>query len=634
LRRTIVGTAGHIDHGKTALLRALTGIDADRLPEEKARGITIDLGFAHLEQGETRIGFVDAPGHERFVRNMLAGAGGLDALLLVVAADEGIKPQTREHFAIAGMLGLRSGVVALTKIDRVEPEIAEVVESEVREFLGGSFLEGSPILRVSARTGEGIPELREALLSLAKAEGQRRESRPLRLPVDRAFPVAGFGPVVTGSLISGGVSPEDRVEILPGGKLARVRRVEVHGAEVGRAVAGERTSLNLAGVEREELVRGQMLVAPGSILATRRLLVSLRLLSGAPKLASGGRVVLYHFASETGARVRLIGASELREGEESPALLALERPVAAAVGDRFILRRPSPPATIGGGEILDCHPPRRLAAEDLAAFGGGDPSARLARRVDREPAGIFLEHLAREESLPPEEIARSLSEWLARGEIVAAGPPALYLSGARLRDLARESRAAVEEEVRRRPGALGLPRATLLEKVFSKFDPRAAEPLLKMAAREGHLEERGEEIRIAGSSGLSEADRSLAARIARRFEEGRLDPPSPAAVATELAAKPKIVEGLVGFLLKERRLVRLPGGMIVSARAVDEVVERLRASGKKKFSVPEFKEMFALTRRMAIPLLEHLDEARVTRRSGEVRELLEPEGSRKSSSAR
>lgn len=634
VRRFIVGTAGHIDHGKTALLRALTGIDADRLPEEKARGITIDLGFAHLEQGETRIGFIDAPGHERFVRNMLAGAGGLDAILLVVAADEGIMPQTREHLAIAGMLGLQIGLVALTKIDRVSPEIVEVAESETLDYLRGSFLEGAPVHRVSARTGAGIDLLRSALLSLAGADRREREEAPLRLPVDRAFTVAGFGPVVTGSLVSGAVSPEDRVEILPESKTVRVRRVEVHGRESPRALAGERTSINLAGVELSELARGQMIAAPGTISPATRLLAAVTLLPGAPGLESGDGVVFYHFASETPARVRLLGPDRLAGGESAAALLALARPVAAAVFDRFILRRASPPATIGGGEILDVHPPRKLEPADLADLGGVDRTARLRRRIEREPAGIPIARLAREEYLPPEQVRDLLAGSLDAGEIVETLPGSFYLSRRREAALASDARRLVEEEIGRRPGARGAPRATVLEKVLSRFELRTGEALLRRFVEKGLLQEQGDELRLPGGAGLPAAEQTLASRIAGRFDEKGLDPPSPAALAAELSAKPKIVEGLIGFLVKEKRLLRLPGGLLISAAAVRGVVDRLRSSGKETVSVAEFKEMFSLTRKMAIPLLEHLDEARITRRVGDLRRIQPPaaEPARRSSS--
>ncbi len=303
MKRFLVGTAGHIDHGKTALVKALTGIDADRLPEEKRRGITIDLGFAHAEWDGVRVSFVDVPGHERFVRNMLAGAGGIDAVLLVVAADESVMPQTREHFEIVRLLGIRAGMVAVTKTDRVARELVEVTMSDVSDLTRGSFLEGAPILPVSSRSGEGLEGVKKALLSLARGEDPGgREKRAVRLPIDRAFSVAGFGPVVTGSLVSGTISKDQKLDLLPAGQPVRVRRLEVHGREQAEARAGERVSANLAGAELFELRRGLVLATPGAFMGSSLLTVRLELLPGA-RIKSGQRIFFHHFSSETRASV-------------------------------------------------------------------------------------------------------------------------------------------------------------------------------------------------------------------------------------------------------------------------------------------------------------------------------------------
>jgi len=619
-RRVIVGTAWHIDHGKTALVRALTGIDADRLPEEKARGITIDLGFAHLSRGDARIGFVDVPWHERFVRNMLAGAGGIDAILLVVAADEGIKPQTREHFAIARLLGIPRGVVALTKSDRVTPDLLQVAELETRELLAGSFLENAPVLPVSARTGEGIESLADALFAMADARAADRDRLPLRLPIDRAFSIAGFGAVATGSLIEGTVEAGQRVEVLPEGLEARVRRIEVHDEEVPAARAGERTSVNLAGLEKAQLRRGQMLVTPGSIRATDRALVRLTLLPDAPGLESGAEVSFHHFASERIARLRLW--DEAAPGSIVPALVTLDEPIAARTFDRFIVRRLSPASTIGGGEILDAHPPRKIDEEDRRVFTEGSAAERLARRVARSVAGAHREELAREESMREDDIRTALRDAIAGGSIRELDSGRLLLSGGRWDTLASRAAAAVEEETRRRPGAVDASRAAILEKVFAAFSQRDAEIVLKSIVDAGKLAAEGESLRLPGGGALPGGEQKMADKIAAMFEEGQLDPPSPGDVAVKLSAKQKIVEGLIAYLVKEKRLVRLPGGFITARSAVDRVAADLRGSGKASISVPEFKEMFGLTRRMAIPLLEHLDESRVTRRAGDTRAIL------------
>jgi len=621
MRRFIVGTAGHIDHGKSALVRALTGTDPDRLPEEKARGITIDLGFASLEDGENRLGLVDVPGHERFVRNMIAGAGGIDAVLLVVAADEGVQPQTREHFAIVKLLGIGSGLVALTKIDRADPERLRAARAQVEELVEGSFLEATPVLPVSARTGEGIAELRAALLSLPIAQTPERRGQPLRMPVDRAFAMPGFGPVVTGSVVSGTIRPEDRVEVLPEGLIARARRVEIHGREVAEAAAGERTSINLAGVSLDALHRGQILATPGALIASSRLLAQVELLDGAGALRNAEHVTVYHYAAEIQARVRLLEGDRLEPGGRALAILTLAHPVAAAVEDRFVLRRPSPPESIGGGEVRDCHPPRRLAAADREAFGGGDRARRLARRIERRREGVALSELAREEFVSEADVRRLLAPAVEAATLISTAAPEHYLSNS----TARSCAAAVTSEIdaaRLRPGVAGALRAIVLEKIFPRFDRRVAEHLLARMAAAGEIEDRGETLSRPGADALPPAANRLAERLLARFDMAGLDPPAPRDLVRELGAKDKIVEGLIHYLVREKRLAKLPGGLIVSRRAVDGVAERLRASGRDRISVPEFKEMFGLTRRLAIPLLEHLDERKITRRSGDAREVL------------
>src|ERR1700737_528604 len=311
MKRFLIGTAGHIDHGKTALVQALTGIDADRLPEEKRRGITIDLGFAHAEWEGVRISFIDVPGHERFVKNMLAGAGGIDAVLLVGAAAARVMPQAREHFEIVRMLGIRRGAVAVTKTDRVDAELLGVTLSDVSDLVAGSFLDGAPIIPVSARTGKGLPELKGALVALAGDDGaQEREGFLVRLPIDRAFSVAGFGPVITGSLVSGTVSKDQKLELLPSRQPVRVRRLEVHGQEPAQARAGERGRANLAGVELSDLKRGLVLAAPAAFATTSLVTARLELLAGAPRLKSGDRVSFHHFSAETQARVRVLDGGD------------------------------------------------------------------------------------------------------------------------------------------------------------------------------------------------------------------------------------------------------------------------------------------------------------------------------------
>src|SRR5271154_1265721 len=409
MKSIIVGTAGHIDHGKTALVKALTGIDADRLEEEKRRGITIDLGFAHLDlaapsnkmhdkttNGETlRLGFVDVPGHERFVRNMLAGVGGIDLVLLVIAADEAIKPQTREHFDILQLLGVQRGLTVLTKSDAVDAETLDVVRLEVSEFLHGTFLDTpKSIIAVSSLTGAGLDELKQKMVAAA-AEVQPRDSRAIaRLPVDRVFTMKGFGTVVTGTLVAGTIRKEDELEVFPSGKRVRVRGVQVHGSPAEAAIAGQRTALNLAGLSTEDLARGMTLATAGTFHTTSRADTLLSLLASAKPLRNGARVHFHAYTSETIAEVRLYGMKQLKPGGEAFAQLRFAEPMLLLPGDRFIIRQFSPVLTIGGGIVLDASPPPKRAKDHtqfLQSLADGNPSQVLHARVARrEKRGLSL----------------------------------------------------------------------------------------------------------------------------------------------------------------------------------------------------------------------------------------------------
>jgi selenocysteine-specific elongation factor len=631
VERFLIGTAGHIDHGKTALVRALTGIDTDRLPEEKRRGITIDLGFAHAEWDDVRVSFVDVPGHERFVRNMLAGAGGIDAVLLVVAADESVMPQTREHFEIVRLLGIRRGLVAVTKVDRVAPELAAVTISDVREMLHGTSLAGAQVLMVSARTGEGIDELKRAIVRLAVAGNDvGRESRGVRLPIDRAFSISGFGPVVTGSLVSGTISREQKLELLPKRQGVRVRRVEVHGRERAEARAGERVSVNLAGVELSDLERGRVLATPGAFATSAVLTVRIELLPSAHAVQSGDTVSFHQFSSEARARVRVLLGRRIEPGGAGHAQLSLSEPVAAAPGDRFVIRRISPVTTIGGGVVLDPLAPRlsrRPAAE----------VAEMLRRLETGQLRDRLElwiHLARESGIDEGSLATragvsaagvrdALSGAVAGGEIRALRrSPDRYVTEAALAKLAERARAEITAHVEAGSGALGISRRTLLGRLLPGAEPPWAEAVEAALSERGALVAVGDEARLPGRAELVGRERELSERIAQVFRERGLTPPSPAEVAGVVSHRQKVVEGLIGYLVKRGALVRLPGGWLIAREAVDDVVSRLRASGRRGFEVGEFKEMFGLTRRLAIPLLEHLDSEKVTRRVGDRRELL------------
>lgn len=630
----LVGTAGHVDHGKTALLLALTGIDCDRWAEEKRRGITLDLGFAHLERDGVEIGFVDVPGHQRFLHNALAGLGGIRLLLLVVAADAGIEPQTLEHLAIAELLGIPELVVVLTKLDLADAELAGLVELEVAERLEATPWRGAPVVRTSARTGEGIAELAELLLARAASRGEPAGAEdPARLPVDRAFLLEGRGLIVTGTLARGAVAAGDELELLPSGRRARVRGVQIHGRSRDAARAGARTALQLAGLERAEVARGDELVAPGSLRVARRLLARVRWLpaAGAP-LATRTPLRVHLFAAERMAIVRPLEPAPLEPGATGLVEIRLAGPLVAARGDRLVLRRPSPGATLGGGEVLD--PAFRAgrareAAARRRALAGGLGEALAVWIDDAGTVGTTAEELARRLGRRPAALAATLDARVVEGAAVAQGEGAArrYFAPARLARLEQRARALLAERLERDRLADGVPRAELVERLLPGAAAALATFHLDWLARRGVLALDGDRVRPPGRSPqLTGEESGLAARLVELYDAAGLEPPSPAEAARRLEAKPAVAEGLVKYLVGRGRLIRLPAGLVLSAAAFERLTSELRATGWERFSVPEFKERFGLSRKWAIPLLELLDARGVTRRHGDQRLLLRPRG--------
>ncbi|HEY4817735.1 MAG TPA: selenocysteine-specific translation elongation factor, partial [Candidatus Acidoferrum sp.] len=439
----IVGTAGHIDHGKSSLVEALTGTHPDRLEEEKRRGITIDLGFAFLEQDGVRLGFVDVPGHERFVSNMLAGAAGLDLVLLVIAADESIKPQTREHFDICRLLGITRGIVALTKSDLVDADTAGLVRLEIEDYLRGSFLEGAPIIPVSTKTQTSLAELKKTLLAAALQVPEKNPARDFRLPIDRAFVIKGFGAVVTGTLISGSVGPGDEVQLFPGGQRLRVRGVQSGGKSVDRALAGQRTAVNLAGIEHTTLRRGMSLATPGKFRVTRRIDARLELLQSAPKMKQRARVHFHSGTSETVAEMFLSGSKELAPGQSAFAQFRLQDDVLVLAGDRFIVRQFSPVTTIGGGTVLDPLA-RRPTLRDtgrvafLETLERGDKAEILAAMTERAVLGLTSEEMVARTGWLEDEIAAAAKSLIDSGRAKNISTEPLILLAGRAFDEARQ----------------------------------------------------------------------------------------------------------------------------------------------------------------------------------------------------
>jgi selenocysteine-specific elongation factor len=630
--RVIVGTAGHIDHGKTSLVLALTGIDCDRWAEEKARGITIDIGFAHLTEGGLQLGFVDVPGHERFLHNALAGLGGIRVMLLVVAADEGVKPQTREHLAVCSLLGIPAGLVALTKVDLVSPDLLELAQLEVDELLAATPFAGSPVLPVSSTTGQGIPELKAALLDLAERQATPADpERPARLPVDRAFHLKGLGVVVTGTLASGAMHPGDTLEVLPRGERVRVRTVQVHGQPREQAEAGERTSLQLTGVELEDLSRGMQLGTPGAFEPTTSLLARFTLLPDAPAPIRGFVPVRLHlFASEVLGRLRPLAAGGLSPGETGAVEIRLEGPVSALRGDRYIIRRPSPAATLGGGEILDPRWRRHrgtVLAQALTALQG-DLRAALAFWVQEAgERGVEAAELARRLGLPPARVASRLAELAAGQRLIEVpeehGRARRWISPGAVQRVTERARRILKEYFQKDRLAESMPKAEAVRRILRG---RAAEldgVYFGWLEAQKVLTLQGDQVTLPGRSAqLTGEESKLSTAVLERFDQAGLAPPSPGEVAQALGAKPQILDGVIRHLVTRGQLTKLPSGLILATSALATLRQELLATAWERFTVADFKDRFGLTRKWAIPLLEHLDSTGTTRRMGDDRMIL------------
>jgi len=630
MKSIIIGTAGHIDHGKTALVKALTGIDADRLAEEKRRGITIDLGFAHMSlpvaDGDTlQIGFVDVPGHERFVRNMLAGVGGIDLVLLIIAADESIKPQTREHFDILQLIGVQRGITVLTKSDTVDAETLDVVRLEVEEFLRGTFLQHAPIVPVSSLTGVGLDDLKRAI-TVAAAEISPRDSRALaRLPIDRVFTMKGFGTVVTGTLISGTIRKEEEMEVFPSGRRVRVRGVQVHGKQADAAVAGQRTALNLAGASTEDLARGMMLVPPDTFAATRRADVRLTLLASAPRpLRSRSRVHFHSYTMETVTELVLHNSKELAPGSEAFARVKLPAAALLMPGDRFIIRQFSPVITIGGGTVLDAAPtPRQPGLADfLQLLSAGDRALVLERRIQRrDRAGISLAQLVAETGWRRESIQAALAPALSRKQ--AHRVDDTLIDGVALTALQVLILAAVAAFHKKNSLSPGMAKEELRE--HGKASPEVFALAIEQLAGERKIEIAGDIVRLPGHGVMMKDEEAESKKkIEDAFAVAGLKVPALQEVLASLKIDKARAQKLVTLLLREKSLIKISDDLVFHRTALDQLRRQIATHKGKSPSidVAAFKDMTGVSRKYAIPLLEYLDRERVTRRVGDSRQIL------------
>ena len=639
MKSLIVGTAGHIDHGKSALVRALTGTDPDRLPEEKRRGITIDLGFADLELGDLRLGFVDVPGHERFIKNMLAGAHGIDLLALVIAADEGVMPQTREHFDICRLLGVASGLVVITKRDLVDEEMLVLVEDEARELVIGSFLEKAPLVAVSARNGVGLDDLKTLLTELGRRVPPRSHDYTMRLPIDRAFSMKGFGSVVTGTLISGKITEGEELELLPPKSGVRVRGLQVHKHAVREAHAGQRTAVNLAGIDTAQIERGMVLASAGRLRTTQIIDVWIDVLPGASRAVRSRSRVRFHIgAAEVLGRVRVLEGGEIAIGSGGLAQLRFEAPVVALHGDRFILRSYSPAETIAGGVILDPfatkHRGREMAKtiEVLRSLRDGDRAEKFAAFVQAAgDRGLRLADLAAATGWTDEVLRKVAADAQASGAVIDLG--GVFLPRESLDRLSGTVVAGLGGHHKREPLARGMLRETLREKVFAHSLPELFAGVIGRLEAEGKVVSEKDVVRLSTHSvGLSEQDAEFSKRLEDLYLAAGVEAPTvdealtrAGVSATQRAQSRKIMQ----LLIDDRKLVRIQGEMFMHAQVLEELKTKLRDYGsqhepERLIDVAAFKDLAGVSRKYAIPLLEFFDREQVTRRAGDKRLILKP----------
>ena len=635
----IIGTAGHIDHGKTALVKTLTGVDADRLPEEKKRGITIDLGFAELDLGEVRLGFVDVPGHERFVKNMLAGAHGIDLVALVIAADEGVMPQTREHFEICRLLEIKTGLVVITKTDLVDEELLELIKLDASELIQNSFLEKAPMIAVSAKTGAGITELKEVIKNLALQIPTRKNEMIARLPVDRSFTVKGFGAVVTGTLVAGEIKVSDELELLPIGKKVRVRGLQTYGKSVETAYAGQRTAVNLGGIEHAEIERGQIL-APVSILKPTQIFdAEIEVLKDAKKsLKTRARVRVHVGTIEALARVQIInGVDEIAQGKKGFAQFRLETPVAVLPDERFIVRSYSPQITIAGGKILDGLAKKHRRKDLPETTNYLEKLADSLKKDEKQTTlKLFLEN-AGESGLNFRDLQaqtgwiesilrQNLQEILTKKSAIEA--EGIYLSRTNFENLAAQTVQNIKNYHQAEPLSRGILRETLREKVFAHLPLEIFKKTLQILSERGEILAEKDVVRAASySQNLSANDKQILNKLSRIYEVAKLEVPTLENALNEAVAgtksKPNEARKIFQLLLDSGEILKISNEFYFSQKTISELIEKLKIYASKTsdrlIDVPSFKDLAGVSRKYAIPLLEYFDQQKITRRAGDKR---------------
>lgn len=631
MKQVVIGTAGHIDHGKTALVRALTGIDCDRLKEEKERGITIELGFAYLNLPKGgRIGIVDVPGHERFVKQMVAGAAGIDIVVLIIAADEGVMPQTREHLDICTLLGVKRGLVALTKIDLVDQELRRLAIEEIEEFIKGTFLQGAPIIPCSAVTGEGIDELIGALERLVDEVQAKSPEGLFRLPIDRVFTMKGFGTVVTGTIVSGKVKVGDLVQVMPHGVATKVRGLQVHSEQLEEAVAGQRTAINLQGVQKEAICRGDVVLHPDTVAPTQLLDAEVIYLSHAPRSLRNGVVLRFHTGTTCQmAEIILLGTKELRPGERGYAQIRLRAPIVALPHDRFVLRGSSMIQTIGGGIILDAHPQRHKRFKGdvlnvLERLKHGDTYFMAGMQIKKVGVrGMAVKSLAGYTNLPPTILLEALDKLVARGEIVRFDTEGgRVIDGTVFKGLADTITDALKTYHEVNPLRQGMPREELKSKLPSDVDGRLFNALLDYLSEKGVAVQQRDKVWLSGHKvALADDQRRLEEEIETIMRESHLAPPSVKELGERLRASEREVLEILSLLVADGRIVKLKEGIYFHRAPIEELKSNLVSflQEKGKITTQQFKALTGSPRKYTIPLAEYFDAIKLTVRVGDER---------------
>ncbi|MGD9559057.1 MAG: selenocysteine-specific translation elongation factor [Oscillospiraceae bacterium] len=633
MKNVIIGTAGHVDHGKTLLIKALTGTDTDRLREEKRRGITIELGFAYIDfKDGVRAGIIDVPGHERFIKNMLAGAGGIDLAMLVIAADEGVMPQTIEHLGILSLLGITEGMVVVTKVDKVDADWLEMIRDEICEVLKGTFLEGKPVVEVSAYTGKGLEELKDLLYESVCMADKKEEDVPFRLPVDRVFSVDGFGTVITGTLIEGQVAVGEEITLYPKEVAARVRNLQVHGNDVGHAYAGQRVAVNLAGLQKADVRRGDVLAATGSLRAYRSLDVWVQMLPQTPwEIKNGDRVHLYHGARTMLCKCVLMGTDRLQPGGSGYAQLVLDEELPAKVGDRFVLRFFSPVETIGGGTVLDVGTPpvRKRDTERLAhleVLQAGRPEDRVLHAIARGFAGTERwEDYYRYLPMSEKGAEEALKALVQQGKVFEYAP-GRYLTAQQLEKLAGRAQAVLEKHHEENPLQNGMRPSELHQKLFAAAAPALGEGLLNALKARGDIRYADGLYAAKGFAVELSADQQrIMQRLAQRYAEGGYAPPDTDEVMAEFAKEKVAAKRVLQAMVTEGRLVMLTPQIIWSGENYRAALEKLRAHAGEagRFALADLRDLLGTSRKYALAFAEYLDKTKVTRREGDARVFIE-----------